>query len=72
MNRKAIPRQTVQVTITIVDGRSMAGSIQFDLDMRLSDFVNGPERFLVLRDVKDDLRIINKDHIIDISPVEPD
>jgi len=72
MNRKAIPRQTVQVTISIVDGKNMKGTIQFDLDMRLSDFVNGPERFLVLRDVNDELRIINKDHVIIISPIEHD
>ena len=67
MPDKSIPRQTVTVTISLSTGRSIAGKLQIDLDSRLSDFMNIPERFIVIRDKNDALKIINKDHIVDIN-----
>ena len=67
MPDKAIPRQTVTVTISLSSGRSIAGKLQIDLESRLSDFMNLPERFIVIRDKNDALKIINKDHIVDMN-----
>jgi len=66
MEDRAIPRQTVKVTISLSDGRNISGDIQIDLDTRLSDFMNYPERFIIIRDKDKTLKIINKDHIVDI------
>jgi len=67
MEDKLIPRETVVATLTLSTGRNIAGEIQIDLDTRLSDFMNLPERFIVIRDKNQTLKIINKDHIIEIS-----
>ena len=67
MPDKSIPRQTVTVTISLSTGRSIAGKLQIDLDSRLSDFMNLPDRFIVIRDKNEALKIINKDHIVDIN-----
>ncbi len=67
MPDKSIPRQTVTVTISLSSGRSIAGKLQIDLESRLSDFMNLPERFIVIRDKNDALKIINKDHIVDMN-----
>ena len=67
MPDKSIPRQTVTVTISLSTGRSIAGKLQIDVDSRLSDFMNLPDRFIVIRDKNDALKIINKDHIVDIN-----
>jgi len=66
MEDRAIPRQTVKVTISLSDGRNISGEIQIDLDARLSDFMNYPERFIIITDKDNTLKIINKDHVIDI------
>jgi len=66
MEDRAIPRQTVKVTISLSDGRNISGEIQIDLDTRLSDFMNYPERFIIIKDKNNILKIINKDHVIDI------
>ncbi len=66
MEDRAIPRQTVKVTISLSDGRNISGEIQIDLDTRLSDFLNYPERFVIIKDKDNTLKIINKDHIVDI------
>ena len=69
MEDRAIPRQTVKMTITLSDGRSISGEMQIDLDTRLSDFMNFPERFIVMKDKDNTLKIINKDHIIEVRVV---
>ena len=66
MENRVIPRQTVKVTTTLSDGRGISGEIQIDLDTRLSDFMNYSEKFIILKDKDNTLKIINKDHIIDI------
>ena len=66
MEDKSIPRQTVVATISLSTGRSISGEIQIDLDSRLSDFMNLPERFIVLRDKNKALKIINKDFIVEV------
>ena len=66
MEDKTIPRQKLNVSISLSDGRTISGEVQIDLDTRLSDFMNTPERFIVVRDKDNSLKIINKDHIIDI------
>ena len=66
MEDRAIPRQIVKVTISLSDGRNISGEIQIDLDTRLSDFLNYPERFIIIKDKDNTLKIINKDHIVDI------
>ncbi|MFC1692794.1 hypothetical protein ACFL1R_04760 [Candidatus Latescibacterota bacterium] len=66
MKDRSIPRQTVIVTMSLIDGRNISGEIQYDLDTRLSDFMNLPENFIVIKDKNDALMIINKNHIIDI------
>ena len=66
MEDRAIPRQTVKVTISLSDGRNISGDIQIDLDIRLSDFMNYPERFIIIREKDKTLKIVNKDHIVDI------
>ena len=67
MENKLIPRETVVATLTLSNGRNIAGEIQIDLDTRLSDFMNRPERFIVICDKNQMLKSINKDHIIEIS-----
>ena len=67
MEDRAIPRQTVKVTVSLSDGRNVSGDIQIDLDARLSDFMNYPERFIIISDKDKTLKIINKDHIVDIN-----
>ena len=66
MEDRAIPRQTLRVTVSLSDGRNVSGDIQIDLDARLSDFMNYPERFIIISDKDKTLKIINKDHIVDI------
>jgi hypothetical protein len=66
MEDRVIPRQLIQVSMTLSEGRSITGSIQIDLDTRLSDFMNYPEKFIVLKDKDNTLKIINKDHIVDM------
>lgn len=66
MEDKTIPRQSVHVIITLSDSRNLSGEIQIDLDSRLSDFMNQPERFIILRDKDNSLKIVNKDHIIEV------
>ena len=63
---KVIPRQTMKITISLSDGRNISGELQIDLDTRLSDFINLPERFIFIRDIDEGLKIINKDHIMDL------
>ena len=66
MEDRTIPRQKLNVTVSLSDGRTVSGEVQIDLDTRLSDFMNTPERFIVVRDKGNTLKIINKDHIVDI------
>ena len=67
MEDRGIPRQVVKVTISLSDGRNISGEIQIDLDTRLSDFMNYPERFVIIKDKDNTLKIINKDHIVDLK-----
>jgi hypothetical protein len=67
MEDMAIPRETVVATITLSTGRSISGEIQIDLNSRLSDFMNLPERFMVIRDRNQALKVINKDFIVEIN-----
>ncbi len=66
MEDRVIPRQSVHVIITLNDSRNLSGEIQIDLDSRLSDFMNKPERFIILKDKDHSLKIVNKDHIIEV------
>ena len=66
MEDKKIPRQNATVTLTLSDGRNISGIIQIDLDTRLTDFMNLPERFIIIKDYDQAMKIINKGHIIDI------
>ena len=66
MEDRTIPRQKVAVTVSLADGRNISGELQIDLEMRLSDFMNGPDRFIVMHNRDDVLKIVNKDHIVDI------
>ena len=66
MEDRSIPRQTVRVTVTLTGLRSLQGELQIDLDSRLSDFMNEPEQFIVVRDNNGTLKILNKEHIIEI------
>lgn len=66
MYDKTIPRQVVKIKLSMGDGRYTAGEMQIDLDTRLSDHMNGPERFIVVKDNNNQLKIINKDHIAEI------
>jgi len=66
MEDRKIPRQKALVAVSLSDGRSLSGIIQIDLDSRLSDFMNQKDRFIVLKDLDDTLKIVNKDHIVDI------
>jgi len=69
MEDRTIPRQTLKVSITLSDGRGFSGEMQIDLDTRLSDFMNFPERFIVVKDKDNTLKIINKDHIVEVRVV---
>jgi len=66
MEDRVIPRQTVQLAITLTGGRNITGEIQIDLDLRLSDFLNNPDRFICMKDKDNTLKIINKEHIVDV------
>lgn len=66
MEDRVIPRQVVNVSTSLSDGRVISGTIQIDLDTRLSDFMNSSARFIVVKDKDNVLKIINKDHIVDI------
>ena len=66
MEDRAIPRQTVIVTRSLSDGRNLLGEIQIDLDTRLSDYMNDNARFIIIKDKDGALKIVNKEHIIDI------
>ena len=66
MEDRLIPRQSVHVIITLSDSRNLSGEIQIDLDSRLSDFMNLPERFIIIKDKDQSLKIVNKDHIIEV------
>ena len=66
MDDRIVPRQTIAATISLSDGRNISGEIQIDLDIRLSDFMNLPIRFIVIKDKDGALKLINKDHIIDL------
>jgi hypothetical protein len=66
MDDRILPRQTVKVSISLTDKRNISGEIQIDLDTRVSDFMNFPEKFIIIKDKDNTLKIVNKDHIIDI------
>ena len=66
MEDRMIPRQTVKVAVSLSDGRNIAGEIQIDLDSRLSDFMNEPDDFIVLKDNDGATKILNKQHIVDM------
>ena len=66
MEDRMIPRQKVKVTVSLSDGRNITGDIQIDLDSRLSDFMNEPGDFIVLRDKDNATKLLNKRHIVDI------
>ena len=66
MEDRLIPRQSVHAIITLSDSRNLSGEIQIDLDSRLSDFMNLPERFIIIKDKDQSLKIVNKDHIIEV------
>lgn len=66
MEDRTIPRQKVDVTVSLSDGRNITGVIQIDLDSRLSDFMNNHDRFIIIHDKDHILKILNKDHIVDI------
>ncbi len=66
MEDKTIPRQSIHVIVTLSDSRNLSGDIQIDLNSRLSDFMNQPEKFVVLRDKDNSLKIVNKEHIIEV------
>ena len=66
MEDRLIPRQTVNVSLTLSDGRSVTGVIQIDLDTRLTDFMNYPDHFIIVKDKDGIFKIVNKDHIVDI------
>ena len=66
MEDRTIPRQTIRVTVTLSGSRNLAGELHIDLDSRLSDFMNAPERFIAIKDKNGTLRIINKEHIVEI------
>lgn len=66
MEDKTMPRQKIDVTLSLSDGRNVSGTVQIDLDTRLSDFLNYPERFIILRDKDRVIKIVNKDHIVDV------
>jgi len=67
MEDKLIPREKVFATLTLSNGRNISGEIQIDLETRLSDFMNLPERFMIICDKNQTLKCINKEHIIEIS-----
>ena len=67
MEDRVIPRETVTSTISLSTGRSISGEIQIDLDARLSDFLNLPERFIILKDKDNNQKMINKDFIVDVT-----
>ncbi len=69
MEDRSIPRQKLNIAISLSDGRNVSGEIQIDLDSRLSDFMNFPEHFIPVRDKDGNLKIINKSHIVDIRIV---
>jgi len=66
MEDKTIPRQTVPVSVSLSDGRIINGEIQIDLDLRLSDYMNGTQKFIIIKDVDHTLKLVNKDHIVDV------
>ena len=66
MEDRGIPRQIINVSLTLSNGRNINGEIQIDLDSRLSDFMNNSNRFVIISDKDKALNIINKDHIVDI------
>ena len=70
MEDRMVPRQTIEVTLSLSDGRNSSGTIQIDMDSRLSDFMNSSTQFIVFTDKDGSLKIINKNHIIDIRDSE--
>jgi hypothetical protein len=70
MEDRFIPRQSVPVTISLADRRNISGTIQIDLDTKLANFLNYDEAYLVIKDKDSTLKLLNKDHIIDIRPQE--
>jgi len=70
MEDRTIPRQQITVVIELPSGRFINGKIPMDLDTRLSDFMNGPEKFFILFDIDGMMRIFNKSHIVEIREVE--
>ena len=70
MEDRIVPRQILKVTLSLSDGRNLSGTIQIDMDSRLSDFMNISTQFIVFTDRDGGLKIINKNHIIDIRDTE--
>ncbi len=66
MEDRVIPRQMINIRLTLSNSQSVSGDLQIDLDSRLSDFMNRPEQFIVIRDSDGGVRIINKAHIVDV------
>ena len=67
MEDRTVPRQALKVTLSLSDGRNLSGTIQIDMDSRLSDFMNISTEFIVFTDKDGILKIINKNHIVDIK-----
>ena len=66
MEDRMIPRQVIEVTLSLSDGRNLSGTMQIDLDTRLSDFMNISTQFIVFTDKDGATKFVNKEHIVDI------
>ena len=59
------------VTIRTSDGRTISGRVFLLSSERLSDFINQDNKFIPIES-KNEIEIINKDHIVSILEVEKD
>ncbi|MBF0425652.1 MAG: hypothetical protein HQL66_07525 [Magnetococcales bacterium] len=69
---RLVPKHQILVEVTLDPPRLLKGTLYLAMDERLLDFMNRPERFIVVVDKKKPTltTIVNKAHVVMIRELE--
>lgn len=64
-------RKEVNVMLLLSNNVTLMGTVVIDRTMRFSDVLNKTNKdFIVLRDARNKMHIVNKHHIVEVTEVE--
>ena len=68
---RRIPKITVEVEVSLTDGRRQRGLVYINATQRVIDLMNEPEPFFVFRTEGDDqVLLLNKAAVVAIEPMD--